>query len=85
MSTPHLRYVERPVMPGARLTVWCPADDDLLGGRPLGAGDGFTISVTGDEGSGLWRAVLLAWDAAPDGVTLHLEVEGRYPGQVSQA
>lgn len=74
-----LRYVERPVMPGTRLTIWQPAGCDVLGAEPFASGDGFTVDVTGDEGAGRWRTVLRSWETRPDGTLLELEVEGRYP------
>ena len=78
-SALRLRHVERPVMPGTRLTIWAPAGCDLLGPKPFAAGDGFTIDVSSDEGAGRWRTVLRSWETGPDGTMLKLEVERRYP------
>jgi hypothetical protein len=78
-SGPQLLYAERPVAPGSRIVVRVPDGHGMLGTEPLAAGDGFTVVVvTGDEGAGRWRTVLVSCETGTEGVTLTLETEGRY-------
>ena len=55
-----------------------PAGCGALGAEPPEAGQDYTADVTGDEGSGRWRAVLLSWAPGDEGVYLEMEIEGRY-------
>jgi len=85
-STPVLRHLELPIGPGTRLTIWTPAGDPMLT-KPLAKGDGFTIKTavyestgcTADAGGSRWRAELLSWQQDVAGITLILEIKGRYP------
>jgi len=74
-DAPVLRHIEMPLAPGARVSVWCPSGSEPFGADPFLAGQGFTIDANGDR----WRAVLLYAKAGVDGITLDLEIEGRYP------
>lgn len=75
-----LRLYE-PIAPGSRLTVWQPEGAVPFGPGPYAAGQGFTLK--GNDG--LWRAILQSWDETPEGVTLEMQVEGRYPATSAQA
>lgn len=63
-----------PPGPGQRVTVMIPAGNEMLE-EPLDLGAGFTLVFDGD----MWRSEVRA--AAPDeeGVTVVLEITGRYP------
>jgi hypothetical protein len=76
VTSPVLRHIELPPGPGTRVTVHLPAGSEMLGGKPLMSGDGFTLDFGGD----VWRSVLLSARGDSSGVTVELEIEGRYPG-----
>lgn len=80
-TRPVLRYVELPLAPGARITVWCPPGGGPFGAEPFLDGQGFTIDANGDR----WRAILRYVKAGAVGITLDLEIEGRYPATARTA
>ena len=81
-SALRLRHIDLPLQPGARLVVrhspgW--TEFDPLGPAEWLAGmaQGYTINVNGER----WRAVFVSSSVGPEGASLELEIEGRYPDQ----
>lgn len=74
MTSPVLRHVELPPGPGTRVTISLPAGNEMLGGEPMGYGQGFTLDFGGD----VWQAELRAAKWEHGGATLELEITGRY-------
>jgi hypothetical protein len=70
---PHVE-VEGPLGPGARITIRCAADSELLGLEPPSLFSGYTFTVNGDQ----WRATVETLFQHGDYVMLELRVTGRY-------
>lgn len=73
MTAPVLRHIDLPPGPGTKVTIRLPAGNEMLRPVPL-PGQGFTLDFGGD----VWRSELRSASGDSEGVTLELEITGRY-------